>query len=164
MVTKGGKQSKTKERWDKGDIAQSSKGGISREIPRKLGHLLYALYETNNPAKGHSKKKNHCQWIFSLTLSCQFHRPRQGLLCTPLFSQCARGAHSQCNLNECMHVRESGILKIFSGILNCSLATSWNEKTKSPEFSSTNVSLVNIHALKIFVDIRLTILLTQHSK
>lgn len=63
-----------------------------------------------------------------------------------------------------MHVRDSGISKIFSGILNYSLATSWNEKTKSLESSSTKVSLVNIHALKIFVEIRLTILLTQYSK
>lgn len=74
------------------------------------------------------------------------------------------GELTVCYLSECMHVRESGILKIFSGILNYSLATSWNEKTRPPESSSTTVSLVNIHALKIFVEIRLTILFTQHSK
>lgn len=153
MVTKGGKKSKARERCDKGDIVHFSKGGISTEIPLKLGHLPCTNYETNNSAKGHSKKEGP---FFSST------GQRQGLLCTPLFSQCARGAHSQCYLSECMHVRESGILKIFSGILNDSLTISWNEKTRSPESSSTNVSLV--HDLKIFVEIRLTILFTQHSK
>ena len=60
-MTKNRKKSKTKERCDKGDIVQFSKGGILTEILLKLGHLPYAFYETNNLAKGHSKKKDHCQ-------------------------------------------------------------------------------------------------------
>lgn len=59
MVTKCGKRSKARERCDKGDIVQFSKGGISTEIPLKLGHLPHTIYETNNSAKGHSKKKDH---------------------------------------------------------------------------------------------------------
>lgn len=95
MVTKDGKKSKTKERCDKGDLVQFSKGGILTEILLKLGHLPYAFYETNNSAKGHSKKKDHGQWIFCLTLNCQLHGPKaRSPLHTTIFSMCQGSSQS----------------------------------------------------------------------